>query len=96
MQWRKYTDESWMNQEVHTCLCDSDSVYHSINVFTSIVDNGYRKLTQHTAQVRCAAYGEFLYEITLPFGTRIKAAREKAIQLAREANANGQAKFELL
>lgn len=95
MAWSKYRDESWMKQDVHTFSCDNDSVYHQINVFTSLEEHHGRKLTQHVASVRAGAYGETLYEVTLPFHTKIKDARATAIKLAQQANADGNAVFVL-
>lgn len=93
MKWTSYDDSDFMKQTVHTLQCDSDSPYHQVNVFSETVNNGYRKLVRHTVAVRAAAYGETLYEHVMPFGTKIKAARERAIELARKANADGVAKF---
>lgn len=96
-RWTQYEDNDFMQQTVHTLQVDSDSLYHSVKVFSSkkMHPVAMLKRTQHTAQVCCGPFGETVYEIDLPFGTPIKAARDKAEVMAREANAQGLAKFSL-
>jgi len=96
-RWTSYDDNDFMNQTVHTLNVDSDSLYHSVKVFTTkkMHPVAMLKRTQHTAQVCCGAYGETVYEIDLPFGTTIKEARAKAESMAAEANSKGLSRFTL-
>lgn len=97
MKWHSYEDDDFMRQTVHTLAVDSSSPYHSVKVFSSkkIHPVAMLKRTQHTAQVCCGAYGETVYEVDLPFGTKLAEAKAKAVAMAQEANSKNLAEFPL-
>lgn len=53
------------------------------------------KRTQHTISIAFGPYGETVYEEDLPFGTKIKAAKEKALEIATKLNEIDEAGFVL-
>ncbi len=98
MKWTSYDDNDFMRQKVYRLQVDSDSTYHEVRIFSAeeIHPVAMLKRIRHCVQVCAGPYGETVYEIDMPFGTKISAAKEKAIELARRANADNAARFALV
>lgn len=79
--------------EGYRCLTNPSG--HGIELFADLrpYDPVFpsRKHTVYTVKVCCGAYGETAEQVELPRGTKLSGAKEAAIALATEAQANGHA-----
>ena len=65
--------------------------YHAIEIYSERVKNRFSGTyrTRHTIKIAFGPYGEAGETEVLPFGTRIKEAKQKALVIAEQAIANG-------